>query len=268
MNKSKKSNYSAPAVDAMLDIVERMAQESRVFNLTELAVGLDLSNNLVFRVLNRLLERGYVERLESGGYRLSDGFFTLGMKLYSRFELRVAARKHLEKLSAEVGETAQLQVLSGREMLVLEAVAPSSDFYLHVTPGIRVLAHCNAYGKVVMAFLPPERVDEILEGRLERVTKRTITCKKTLMNELKRIKKTGVAYDNEEYSRGVFCVGSPVFDSDGKIVGGVGLTGLTSRFNPENAPELEKKVLECAERVSSGLGYGGDFFTTLATSAK
>ena len=259
-NETKKSGYSAPAVDAMLDIVEMMASDGRVFNLTELATGLNLSNNLVFRVLNRLLDRGYVERLESGGYRLSDGFFTLGMKLYSRFELRAAARKHLEKLSAEMGETAQLQILSDDKMLVLEVVAPSSDFYLHVTPGIRLLPHCNAYGKAVLAFLDPERVDKILEGKLERITEKTITSKKILKSELKQIRKTGVAYDNEEYSRGVFCVGAPVFNSDGEVVGGLGLTGLSSRFNTKFAPEMEKKVLTCAERVSSIIGYTGDFF--------
>lgn len=261
--KTKKNGYSAPAVDAMLDIIELMSRENRLFNLTELATGLNLSNNLVFRVLNRLLERGYVERLENGGYRLSDGFFTLGMKLYSRFELRSAARKHLESLSSELGETAQLQVLNGNKMLVLEVVAPSSDFYLHVTPGIRLFPHCNAYGKAVLAFLDPERVDKILVGELERITEKTITSKKTLKNELKQIRKTGVAYDDEEYSRGVFCVGSPVFNCDGEVVGGLGLTGLSSRFNTKSAPEMERKVLKCAERVSSVVGYTGDFFTKM-----
>lgn len=258
--KTKKNGYSAPAVDAMLDIVEMMASDDRVFNLTALATGLNLSNNLVFRVLNRLLDRGYVERLESGGYRLSDGFFTLGMKLYSRFELRAAARKHLEQLSFEFGETAQLQVLSGDEMLVLEVVAPTSDYYLHVTPGIRLLLHCNAYGKAVLAFLPKAKVDGILKKRLECLTENTITTKKTLTVELKQIRKTGVAYDNEEYAKGVFCLGAPVFNSDGEVVGGLGLTCLSSRLNSGFSAEMEDKVLKCAERVSIAVGYNGDFF--------
>ena len=261
MSEKRKTGYSAPAVDAMLDISELMARSGRVFTLSELVSELNLSNNLVFRVLSRLVERGYADKLESGGYRLSEGFFTLGMKLHSKFELRAVARPHLERLSSEMGETAQIQVLNGDRMMVLDVVAPPSDFYLQVVPGTRLLIHCNAYGKVVLAFLPPERVDEIIENDLERLTENTITSKKTLLNELRKVRKTGLAHDDEEYSRGVFCVGAPIFNGDGDVVGGLGLTGLASRFNFDSAPEINVKVLECAERVSRGIGYGGNFLT-------
>jgi DNA-binding IclR family transcriptional regulator len=248
-------------VDALLDIVEMMAKDGSVeFNLTELATGLNLSNNLVFRVMNRLLERGYAEKSDSGAYRLSEGFFVLGMKLHSRFELRLAAGKRLEKLSAETGETAQLQVLSGDEMLVLEVAPPSTDYYLHVTPGIRLLAHCNAYGKAVLAFKSENVVDAVLSNGLKRLTDNTITTRKNFLKELESVRMTGLAYDREEYSKGVVCVGAPVFNCDGEGVAGLGLTGLASRFNPEDSPAIGGEVLNCAELVSRGIGYDGEFF--------
>ncbi|MBW2690945.1 MAG: helix-turn-helix domain-containing protein, partial [Deltaproteobacteria bacterium] len=109
MRENKKNTYSVPAVDGMLDIVEFLAQHQSHCGITELSRELGLSNNLVFRIMRCLEERRYAERdVSTGAYRLSSGFFTLGMKLYSRFELRRISRKHLEVLSDSLGETTQL----------------------------------------------------------------------------------------------------------------------------------------------------------------
>ncbi len=260
--KNKKNSYSVPAVDGMLDIVEYMAQDQQNFcGVTELSRELGLSINLVFRVMKRLDERGYVERdADSGGYRLSSGFFTLGMKLYSRYELRRVARKHLVQLSEKLGETTQLQILSGNRMLAIEVVTPPSDFFLQVVPGSRLQLYCNAYGKAVMAFMEPAEVNNVLPKKFEKRTQNTITSKNDLQKEFEIIRKTGISHDREEYNAGFFCVGAPVFDVHGVAVGGLGVTGMSTRFCDKRLPEAERLVLECAGNVSREIGYSGDFF--------
>jgi len=265
MQENKKNSYSVPAVDGMLDIVEFMAQHQQSHcGVTELSRELGLSTNLVFRIMKRLEERGYAERdSDTGGYLLSSGFFSLGMKLYSRFELRRIARRYLEKLSKQFGETTQLQVLNENKMLVLEVITPSSDFFLQVIPGSRLHVHCNAYGKAVLAFMEADKVDEILPKKLTRMTPSTIVSKTALRKELEKIKRTGISYDNEEYNTGIFCVSAPVFDVNAGIVGSLGLTGLSTRFCEKRLPEAEKLVFECAELVSKEIGYNGNLFTEL-----
>jgi IclR family transcriptional regulator, KDG regulon repressor len=265
MTKSKKNSYSVPAVDGMLDIIEFMAQDQQAYcGVTQLSKELGLSNNLVFRVMRRLEDRSYVERdASSGGYRLSSGFFTLGMRLYSRFELRHIARKHLARLSETLGETTQLQILSGHEMLALEVITPPSDFFLQVIPGSRLQVHCNSYGKAILAFMEPDDIDEILPKKLKKLTPNTITSKLVLRKEFEQIRRTGISHDNEEYNTGIFCVGAPVFDVNGDIVASLGVTGLSTRFCEKRLPEAEKMVLECAIKVSSEIGYNGDFFNKL-----
>lgn len=262
MKKKTKNNYSVPAVDGMLDIVEFLAQRPQLpLGVTELSRELGLSTNLIFRIMKRLQERAYVEQdTDIGGYYLSSGFFSLGMKLYSQNELRRTARKHLEILSNELGETTQLQVLKGNKMLALEVVTPPSDFFLQVIPGSRLETHANANGKAVIAFMDNSRVSKILPKKLKKLTSNTIVSKTVLKKELQQIRNTGIAHDNEEYNTGIFCVASPVFDVDGKVIAGLGVTGLSSRFCAKRLPDAERLVFECAEKVSYEIGYSGNFF--------
>jgi DNA-binding IclR family transcriptional regulator len=253
--------YTAPAVDRALDILEFMAEHPRPFGATELSRILEIPLNSVFRILKRLTEREYaIQDPLSGGYQLSTRVFTLGMSLYTRFELRQRARPHLEWLCAETEETVQLQVPHGDRVLVLDTVNPEVSFYLRVVPGSRVYYHANAYGKAMLAFMSEEEVKAILPARLPALTTKTITLLRDLLAHLEWTRRTGLAYDDEEYTSGIICIGSPVFDVQGKIAAGLGVTAIASLVDKKQRHAFEQLVLECAFRVSKAVGYTGDFF--------
>lgn len=253
--------YSAPAVDRALDILEFMAKHPRPFGTTELARCLKLPINSVFRILKRLTERDYtVQDPLSGGYQLSTRVFSLGMSLYTRFELRQRARPHLEWLCRETEETCQIQIPHADQMLVLDTVSPEVQFYLRVVPGSLVYYHPNAYGKAVLAFMKDEEVKQVIPSRLTGLTPNTIVLRSELLQQLERTRQTGLAYDNEEYTSGILCIGAPVFDVQGKVVAGLGVTCLLSTIDAVNKSAFELLVLECAWRVSKDIGYSGDFF--------
>ena len=123
--KATKRQYAAPAVDRALDILEFMAKHPHSYGATELSRCLNIPINSVFRILKRLTEREYTAQDPlSDGYQLSTKMFSLGMSLYTRFELRQRARPHLEWLCRESEETCQLQVPHGDMVLVLDTVSP------------------------------------------------------------------------------------------------------------------------------------------------
>jgi IclR family KDG regulon transcriptional repressor len=253
--------YSAPAVDRALDILEYMATHPRPYGATELSRCLKLPLNSVFRILKRLTERDYaVQDPLSGGYQLSTRMFSLGMSLYTRFDLRQRARQHLEWLCRETDETCQIQVPHGEKVLVLDTVSPEVQYYIRIVPGGLVYYHPNAYGKVMLAFQSEEAVKKILPPRLPSLTPNTIVLRSELLTQLEEVRKTGLGYDDEEYNEGIRCIGSPVFDVEGKIVAGLGVSGLVSTFRRNRQHSFEQLVLECARRVSKDVGYSGDFF--------
>lgn len=256
LKQTSKSRYSVPAVDAMLDILEYLAEHREPVGVTTLARNLELSTNLVFRVMKRLVERGYATMNEARAYQLGTRFFTLGMKLYSTFDLRNHVRPYLQELCEASGETCQLQVPDGDRMLAAEVVTPHSDYYMQVVPGSRVYYHANAFGKCVLAHLAPEEVEEVLADGLPALTPNTITSLETLQQELASIRETGLAHDRNEYLLGVYCIGAPVFDCRGAVAGGIGITGLSTRLTPGRAAELENQVKACAAAISAAIGAG------------
>lgn len=253
--------YAAPAVDWTLDIVEFLANQTRPYGINELSRELGITTNAVFRVLRRLTERGYVETtVDRGGYQLGTRFFSLGMRLYTRFELRNRAHPHLEELARITGETCQLHVPNGTGMLVIDVAHPAKDFFLQVVPGAHMNFHANAFGKAVLAFLPAKRTLKMLPKTLEPLTGQTLTTHEALQTELESVRNTGLAYDREEYVRGVHCIGAPVFSADGAAIAGLGTTGLAVHASGVPDAATATAVMACAEAVSKAIGYTGNRF--------
>ena len=249
--------YGSPAVVRALDIMMFMANHPRSYGATELSRCLKIPKNTVSRILLSLAEREFaVQDTASGEYQLGARVFTLGMSLYTRFELRRRARVHLEWLCKETQETCQIHVPHSDKVLVLDTVSPDVQFYFRVVPGGLLNYHPNAFGKCILAFRPEEEVRKILPPRMEALTPNTIVLRSQFLAQLEETRKTGLAYDNEEYIMGVFCIGAPVFDAEGNVVAGLGITGLM-----RTRASFEQEVLTCAFRLSKDIGYTGSFFT-------
>lgn len=263
----KAPRYAAPAVDHMLNIVEFLAGQTRPFGVTELSRTLHISTNSVFRILRRLTERGYAEiEPQSGTYRLGPRFFSLGMSLASRFGLRTRARRHLEWLSAQLGQTAQVQIPDGDRLLILDVAVATAPFFLQTQPGSRVYYHANAFGKCLLAFQnEAERLKNVPQPWLQ-LTENTLLNWPQLESELETVRQTGLAYDREEYLRGVSCIGAPVFDVAGEAVAGVGITFLVGEAATQQQLFWQRTVLETAAHISSDIGYCGDFYSAKLSS--
>jgi IclR family acetate operon transcriptional repressor len=255
-NKKKvQREYAVPAVDGMLDIVEFLAQADHPCGVTELSRKLNLTNNLIFRIMKKMEARGYVVADSASAYQLGPAFFSLGMKLHASFDLRRQSRAFLEELCRKTGETCQIQVPDGDRMLTVDVVTPQKDYFLTVLPGSRTYYHANAYGKCVMAYMPQEQLTKILSGELPKLTDNTETNPAKIMQELETVRTTGLAYDQEEYLNGIHCIGAAVFNACGEAVAGVGMTGLSNRQQRQSLKEIEKAVKLCAAGISRAIGY-------------
>lgn len=250
--------YAAPAVDRVLDIVEFLLDKSRPYGVSELARALRVPVNSVFRICKRLEGRGYLAWDEPGrGYQLGTGFFRVGARLAPRFALRDRARPHLERLVRDTGQTASIHVPDRDRVLVLDVVSPNADAYFHIVAGSRFYYHCNAMGKCLLAHLPEAEIRVILPPRLPAPTPKTIASHDRLRAELETVRRTGLGYDRQEYTTGAFCIGAPVFGVDGRVLAGVGITGLSSHFDPKRATDVEAAVREAGRAISADMGYDG-----------
>ena len=210
------------------------------------------------RLLGTLVARGYAAQSpNSGRYLLGYKLLELTSGLQDRLHrLKTAARPHLEAIQAETGETTNLVVLEGRDVVYVDKVDGTRSVRLFLEVGRAIPAHTSGAGKAILAWRSPEDVAALLGASpLQASTSHTITTLDALEQDLKRIRRRGFATDNEEHEEGVGCVGTPVFDHRGVSIAAMSVSGPTSRILNAETADLGALLREHAEAVSLKLGY-------------
>jgi DNA-binding IclR family transcriptional regulator len=255
--KSKGSPYQVQVLDRAVAILEALAACDEDLSLFEIAARLRLHKSTIHRLLMVLERHRLVERRGGGGkYGLGLRLFEFGTQAFARLGLGERARPHLEKLAAETGETAHLCILDDGGVLYLEKVEPSRTVRVPSSVGRRNPAHCTAVGKALLAHLPPEDLDRLLEIRgLKAYTRNTITTPALLKRELRAVRERGYAVDDEEIEEGLRCVGAPVRDHSGRVVASMSIAGPAFRVTRAKASALARVVMKVADAFSAELGY-------------
>ncbi len=252
--------YRVQVLDRAIAILELLADRSTALGLAEISRQLGLNKTTAHRLLSVLEHHRFVERNGADGhYSLGSKLFELGSRAVSRLDLLQRARPFLRRLVDETGETAHLAVLRQGEVLSLANVESPRTLRTPSTVGRRSPAHCTSIGKAILAYRPEEDIDRIITTHgLRKFTERTITSAAALKRELRRVREQGYAVDDEEFENGLRCIGAPVRDYTGEVIGAVSVTGPAIRLTKERTPALARCVVTVAAELSAGLGYLGD----------
>ena len=217
-------------------IVEKIVQADRPLSSAYLAEELDLPKATVHRIAQQLEEEGLLQR-EPGGKRFTGGrrLRRLAMATLSNSVLTAHRTAILQALSKEVGETCNLTVLDGNEIVYLDRVETNWPYRIHLPVGSHLPLHCTATGKLFLANMKPAARRRLLEGlTLTRHTELTITDIDALEAQLRRIAEEGVGYDTGEYLEGMVAVAVPVIGEDNAMCFAVAI----------HAPSVRKSVGE------------------------
>lgn len=258
MAKKEKSEYIIQAVDHALDLLEQFHDDVDELGVTELSKRLKLHKNNVFRLLATLESRAYIEQNKvTENYRLGLKTLELGQTFIKQMGLLRQSRPVLEALVKECNETTYVAILKEFHIVYLDAV--ETDLTVRVVPrvGSRLPAYCTAAGKIQLAYMTDEELDNYIPGKeLKRYTANTITDKNELKKHLAKVAEQGYAVDNEELDSGVRCVSAPIRDYTRRIIGAVSISGPSMRFSDERIDnDLIPLVKRAAEEISSKLGF-------------
>jgi DNA-binding IclR family transcriptional regulator len=244
-----------PAVLRGLQILELLAGEKKRWSTTEISRKLKIPKSTASYLLHTLLERGYLVREADGVYRLGMKLLALGAQALRGIEVRELALPILRRLTTETQTTAHLAVLEGAEVVYIERVPSPGFIQIDTWVGRRMPLHSTSVGKALAAFLPEEEAEALFQTTgLARFTPRTIITLPRLKQELKRIRESGVAIDNEENTPGVRCVAAPIFGSNERAVAALSLTGPVQQVTEERVGKIVEKVKEAARQLSRALG--------------
>ena len=253
----KQPIYPIKTLENSLSVLEALSQSNSSMSIREISEKLQIYPSSVHRILDTLRHRGYVEQdPDTQRYQLGLKLVELGMSKLYQVDLIKETTPYLKELVAQYNETTYLGVLVGREVLVVAREDCTRNIRMVSEIGKRVPAHCTALGKVLLAYLPREQRKKILEGRkLSQFTKNTITSKRELEKELKKVREQGFAVDRGEYEDELHCVGAPIRNYQEKVVGAISIAGPAFRMDVDKRDDLKKALIQTAREISKRLGY-------------
>jgi DNA-binding IclR family transcriptional regulator len=185
-------------------------------SLGKIAEKAGLPKSTVHRLVTALEAEHLVVSAGSNG-RVRLGPELAGLAAAASAGLRERIRPHLEALLADVGETVDLAVLDGTEVLFIDQITAAHRLRAVSAIDGRFPLHCTANGKAMLAKLPRERAAALLPPRLARLTPDTITSRQALWEELDAVAQRGLAFDREEHTVGISAVGAAIATSDGQL---------------------------------------------------
>lgn len=258
MARKEKSEYIIQAVSHALDLLEQFHDDVDELGVTELSKRLKLHKNNVFRLLATLESRGYIEQNKATeNYRLGLKALELGQTFIKQMGLLRQAKPILENMAHACNETCYVAIFKEGHVVYLDMVETDMTVRVVSRVGSRLPSYCTASGKVHMAFMSEDEVNEILpEEQFRTFTDTTIASRTALKKELITIAEQGYAIDNEELDLGVHCVAAPIRDYTRRIVGAISISGPSMRLGEERlTKELVPLVLAAAKELSTRLGY-------------
>lgn len=252
-------NENARPVETTLTSIRivREIERQNGASMTEVAEALDLGKSTVHNHLATLTKEGFLVR-QNQCYFVGLGFLQLGEYARNRREVYRPAKMEVYRLAESTNEEVNFAVAENGFMYSIEymmgdpspANPEAGSQFLEV--GSRFHMHNSAPGKAVLAELPSDRIERILQLRgLPATTDETITERDTLLSELEAVQEQGYATNNEELERGYRSIGAPVHQSDGSVFGALSIGGPAYRFHVDSSSESGSidALLAAVERV-------------------
>ncbi len=252
MKKTKQSTNSIQVIDRLSRLLDAIAVHEEPVSLKILSAETGLHPSTAFRILSSLAELGYVERTSRGSYQLGVKLLQLGNRVSSGVDIRKVALPLMEQLRDRLGETVNLTVREGDEVVYIERALARRMMRVEQVIGSRAPLHVTAVGKLILGAQGEAACRGYAKrSKLPAYTVNTHTKAAALLQECIASAKAGYALDNEEAELGVGCIGTLVHDASGHAVAGLSVSAPIER----RRDEWIALVMETGMQISKQLGY-------------
>jgi DNA-binding IclR family transcriptional regulator len=247
----------SPAGAGGIQVIARAAQVLRALDagpggvsLAQLAERVGLPRSTVHRIVASLAAEGLISAASSNGrVRLGPEFLRLAEA--SRRERWQELRPHMQDIFDALDDTVECVILDGDELRYVDQIPATHGLRAVSEVGSTAPLHCTANGKALLSAFDDEHVIDLLPSRLERCTPNTITSRDELLEEIRSIRKAGVAYDRDEHTLGISSAAVAVRESHGALAA-LSVLMPTPRMAGRER-EIERVLLRVRREAGDGL---------------
>lgn len=259
MTNTEHKSDNVAAVLKVFAVLESLVDDRRA-SLAELASRAMTSKATAHRLLNTMVDLGYVERDEdTDRYALTLKLFSLGARsIQDRSDLLWAADRVMAKLSRLTGESINLGILDNIDERVVYTHKYDSHYNLSMQSvlGKRNPLHSTSLGKALLAWRDPSEIEERMSRMAFEVSApNTIRTPDQLRESLRRARELGYAEEIEESEAGVRCLAVPIFDHLGRSIAAMSIAFPLFRFSEEKKPALVQTLKDLGLEASMSLGF-------------
>lgn len=243
------------SLDRALGILVAISRTGRA-TLTDLSMSLGVPTATTHRILTTLQKHGFVTFNEDRqDWSIGIEAYRTGASFMTRTNLSEASRPVMQHLMERTGETANLAIPDGAEVVFVGQVETQNPIRAFFARGTRTSMHASGTGKAILSSMPEERVRKLLmSSGLTAYTENTLTTPQALFEDLEETRSRGYSFDREERFTGMSCIGSVIFDEHQEACGGVSISGPSTRFDALHIPELGATVAEAARDITQLIG--------------
>jgi DNA-binding IclR family transcriptional regulator len=245
------------SVSRALGILELFGEQRPALTTSEIAQLTGLNRATAYRFCQTLLSLGYLEETQPRTFRPGVKAISLARAALSSRELQELARPYLRELRDKTGETVNMAIPDGPDVVYVSRLLSDNLLALRLFVGSRLPAYASSLGRAILAFLPEDEVQRLLdEHEPHAITDRTITDRRRLLAELRRIRTLGYAFNDQQLVMGIRGIAAPVMGVSGRPIAAINL----SIARPLEQGEIERlgaQVVETANAI-------GDLATQLA----
>lgn len=248
MSMNDQERTGIKSVEHSLGIIEQLREHGPI-GVSDLAKEVNMPKSTVHVHLQTLRNWGYVVQTD-GKYEVGLRFLETGSIVRRRNSLYRAAREEVDQLATEVEEAANLGIEQDGQRVILYKSEFGEAIYDNTSTGEFTYMHWTSIGKAILANLPDERIDEIVDRYgLPKATEQTITDRKHLFNEVEQVREQGFAVENEEHRNGVVAVAVPLFDTEADaVVGALSVSGPRQRLVADKSGiEVEEEIVNAVQ---------------------
>lgn len=252
-----RSPYFVEALAKGLHVLSVFSEDNPYPTLTEVAQQAGLDKSTTFRLLQTLVDLGFVNRDTEKRYHLTARVCRLGFTLVNTMGVRTVAKPFLEELFTQADQTVNLVVLDGPDIVYVDRIQKRRLIATRLDIGSRLPAHATALGKAILAFLPETALEEVM-ARVAWVslTPNTITEPSALRQELQAVRRQGLAIDDEELAPGIRGVAAPILSHRAEPAGAIGVAASAGLLDVVALREVyAPMVIATARRISETMGF-------------
>lgn len=238
-------------------VLELFSVDHPRWRITDISSELGLNKSAVFRVVETLESEGYLHQDQRDkSYVLTAKLLGLSTVVLSQFNIVEQSKSTVDRLWAATQATVVVRLFEGKRLVTV--AVRESPHVLRVAHKVGTVYDFNygAIGKAVLAYLPEEELEKLLKKAAgKRFTPKTVVSVTGIVEELKKVRRNGYAFSDEEAIEGVRAVGAPIFDMTERPIAGISVGLPTVRFPRNKVPEFGRLVRQAADRISLNLGF-------------